>query len=116
MLSKLTLPALLAVVPTLRFNFACMIALGDTLISEDVFEAMFACDLSKCKGACCVEGESGAPLEEDELEKIVRDSAKELDCKSIKDMGKVMGVASGEMAGRAEGKVISKFVREILNS
>ena len=27
-------------------------------------------DLSKCKGACCVEGESGAPLEEDELEKI----------------------------------------------
>ena len=32
------------------------------------------------------------------------------------DMGKVMGVASGEMAGRAEGKVISKFVREILNS
>ena len=70
MLSKLTLPALLAVVRTLRFNFACMIALGDTLISEDVFEAMFACDLSKCKGACCVEGESGAPLEEDELEKI----------------------------------------------
>ena len=70
MLSKLTLPALLAVVPTLRFNFARMIALGDTLISEDVFEAMFACDLSKCKGACCVEGESGAPLEEDELEKI----------------------------------------------
>ena len=47
-----------------------MIALGDTLISEDVFEAMFACDLSKCKGACCVEGESGAPLTEDELEKI----------------------------------------------
>ena len=70
MLPKLTLPALDAVVRTLRFNFARMIALGDTLISEDVFEAMFACDLSKCKGACCVEGESGAPLEEDELEKI----------------------------------------------
>ena len=58
MVSKLTLPVLVAVVRVVRFNFACMIALGDTLISEDVFEAMFACDLSKCKGACCVEGES----------------------------------------------------------
>lgn len=70
MVSKLTLPVLLAVVRVVRFNFAHMIALRDTLISEDVFEAMFACDLSKCKGACCVEGESGAPLAESELEKI----------------------------------------------
>ena len=67
---KLTLRADDAVVRVVRFNFAHMIALGDTLISEDVFETMFACDLSKCKGACCVEGESGAPLTEDELGKI----------------------------------------------
>jgi len=47
-----------------------MIALDDTLISEDVFETLFACDLIACKGACCVEGESGAPLTEEEVERL----------------------------------------------
>ncbi|MFV0530528.1 MAG: DUF3109 family protein [Flavobacteriales bacterium] len=43
-----------------------MIHLGKTLISEDIIEKEFVCNLSKCKGICCVEGESGAPLEEEE--------------------------------------------------
>lgn len=47
-----------------------MIVLDDTLISEDVFETLFACDLKVCKGACCVEGESGAPLTEGEVERL----------------------------------------------
>ena len=47
-----------------------MIALDDTLISEDVFETLFACDLKACKGACCVDGESGAPLTEEEVERL----------------------------------------------
>jgi len=47
-----------------------MILIEDTLISEELFDRKFVCDLSACKGACCVEGESGAPLEEDELEKL----------------------------------------------
>jgi hypothetical protein len=37
-----------------------------SLISEDLFEKRFVCDLNACKGACCVEGESGAPLEPEE--------------------------------------------------
>lgn len=49
-----------------------MIAIGNTLLSLDLFEELFACDLSACKGACCVEGESGAPLEESELADIDR--------------------------------------------
>ena len=44
-----------------------MIEIGDTLVSEDVLEKRFVCDLSACKGACCVEGDSGAPLDEEEL-------------------------------------------------
>ena len=44
-----------------------MIAIDDTLISDEVFEKKFLCDLKSCKGMCCVEGESGAPLEEEEL-------------------------------------------------
>lgn len=44
-----------------------MIAIGDTLISEDVVEKKFVCDLNACKGACCVAGDSGAPLDKEEL-------------------------------------------------
>jgi hypothetical protein len=44
-----------------------MIAIDKTLISEDVFEKKFVCDLNACKGACCVAGDSGAPLDKDEL-------------------------------------------------
>lgn len=47
-----------------------MIQIKDTLISEDIFETCFACDLSKCKGMCCVEGDAGAPLTHEEYEAI----------------------------------------------
>ncbi len=44
-----------------------MIEIGKTLISDDVIEEAFVCDLQKCKGACCVEGDLGAPLSKEEL-------------------------------------------------
>jgi len=43
-----------------------MILVGSKLLSEDIFDKHFACDLNACKGACCVEGEGGAPLTEEE--------------------------------------------------
>ena len=39
-----------------------MIQIGETIVSQVAFEHAFRCDLSKCKGACCVEGDAGAPL------------------------------------------------------
>jgi hypothetical protein len=45
-----------------------MIQIDDKLISEDIFSEEFVCNLTKCKGACCVEGDVGAPLDKDELE------------------------------------------------
>lgn len=45
-----------------------MIQIGHTLISLDILEKEFVCDLSKCKGICCVEGDSGAPLTNEEVE------------------------------------------------
>lgn len=45
-----------------------MIAIDNKLISEDLKDKKFVCDLVKCKGACCVEGDSGAPLDFDELD------------------------------------------------
>jgi hypothetical protein len=44
-----------------------MIQVGNTLVSDDLLQKKFVCDLEKCRGACCVAGDSGAPLDEDEL-------------------------------------------------
>tara|TARA_B100000401_G_scaffold437361_1_gene382775 strand:- start:517 stop:1083 length:567 start_codon:yes stop_codon:yes gene_type:complete len=43
-----------------------MIQVDDKIVSLDVFEKHFACDLQQCKGICCVEGDSGAPLLDEE--------------------------------------------------
>jgi len=43
-----------------------MFQIDDKIISDDIFEVKFACDLNACKGWCCVEGDAGAPLTEDE--------------------------------------------------
>lgn len=45
-----------------------MIVIDDKLISEDVVEKQFVCDLIKCKGGCCEEGDAGAPLEKNEMQ------------------------------------------------
>jgi hypothetical protein len=45
-----------------------MIAIGNTLVSEDILEKKFVCDLNACKGECCIAGVSGAPLEQEEVE------------------------------------------------
>ncbi len=47
-----------------------MIIVDNAVISDDIKENFFVCDLQKCKGACCVEGDAGAPLAKDELEKL----------------------------------------------
>lgn len=40
------------------------------LISDEIIEEQFVCDLNKCKGACCEDGDAGAPLTNDELEEL----------------------------------------------
>ena len=49
-----------------------MFQLGKTIVSEDILEKEFVCNLAACKGQCCIDGEAGAPLEEEEL-KILLD-------------------------------------------
>ncbi len=48
-----------------------MFQLGKTIVSEAIIENDFVCNLSACKGACCVDGNAGAPLEESETEILV---------------------------------------------
>ncbi|MEM1258082.1 MAG: DUF3109 family protein [Bacteroidota bacterium] len=50
-----------------------MFQISNTLISEEILENNFVCNLSACKGACCVDGQSGAPLEEEET-KILQEN------------------------------------------
>ncbi len=47
-----------------------MLVIDNTLITDEVLEKHFVCDLNACKGACCVKGDYGAPLEDDELEQL----------------------------------------------
>jgi hypothetical protein len=47
-----------------------MIQINDTVITEILFEKKFVCNLDKCMGACCIEGDAGAPLEIDELDEL----------------------------------------------
>lgn len=49
-----------------------MILVGNAVLSQDIKENFFVCDLLACKGACCVEGDAGAPLEEEET-KILKE-------------------------------------------
>ena len=47
-----------------------IIQIDDCLVSEEILTEYFACDYEKCKGCCCVIGDSGAPMEECEAEAI----------------------------------------------
>jgi hypothetical protein len=47
-----------------------VIAIDNTLVSDELVEERFVCDLNKCKGGCCVDGDAGAPLEKAELKEI----------------------------------------------
>jgi hypothetical protein len=53
-----------------------MIIIGNTLVSEDLFDQEFICNLSACKGSCCIEGDSGAPVTELEKSRIEQEFEK----------------------------------------
>lgn len=50
-----------------------MIEIDDKIVSTDILTVRFACDLSLCRGMCCVEGNGGAPLDEEELDILERE-------------------------------------------
>ncbi|PIA79170.1 hypothetical protein BFR04_06525 [Gaetbulibacter sp. 4G1] len=49
-----------------------MFQLGKTIVSEDIIDKDFVCNLSACKGACCIDGDAGAPLDKEEVQ-ILKD-------------------------------------------
>ena len=70
-----------------------MFQLGKTIVSEEIIEKDFLCNLSACKGACCIDGDAGAPLEDKEAEILVDIYAK------VKPFLRPEGVAVIEQQG-----------------
>ena len=69
-----------------------MIAIDNVLVSDEVVEEKFVCDLTKCKGGCCEDGDAGAPLQVDELNELIDayDTIKEyMSAEGIKEIEKV---------------------------
>ncbi len=64
-----------------------MLIIEDVLVSDNLINTQFACNTSACKGACCVEGDYGAPLEKEEIQ-IIQDSINQ-----IKPFMEVEGIA-----------------------
>ncbi|MFD2551704.1 DUF3109 family protein [Bizionia sediminis] len=80
-----------------------MFQLGKTIVSEDIIQKDFVCNLSACKGACCIDGDAGAPLEEEEshiLEAIypkVKPFLREEGIAAIEAQGTFIKTANGEL-------------------
>lgn len=67
-------------------DFGTIIQIGNILVSEDVIVEFFSCDYPVCKGICCIEGDSGAPLDESELEGLERDYSSF--CDAMREQGR----------------------------
>lgn len=80
-----------------------MFQLGKTIVSEDIIEKDFMCHFSACKGACCVDGDAGAPLEEEEvkiLQKIypkIKPFLRPEGIKVIEEQGVFVTLEDGEL-------------------
>jgi hypothetical protein len=85
-----------------------MILHEKTILSDDIRFVYFSCDLAKCKGACCIEGDAGAPLEEEEislLEDYIDDIKPYMVQEAIREV-ELLGVFDYD----AEGKFVTPLV------
>ena len=86
-----------------------VIEIGDKLISLDIFEKQFVCDIAACKGACCVEGDDGAPLTMEEVSMI------EEDLEKIKPYMREEGIEVVDQAGVFYMDVDNEPVTSLVN-
>ncbi len=86
-----------------------MIPVKDTIVSEELRDVFFCCDLPKCLGGCCVEGDAGAPLEEQEI------SILEDDLHKIKPYMTERGRKSVENSGVLDYDSEGNFVTPLVN-
>ena len=81
-----------------------MFKVHDVILSEDIATTRFACNISLCKGACCVVGDAGAPVDDDEI-KILEKAFDKLGDRlrpSAIEAAKQNGVVRSDLNGRHE--------------
>ena len=80
-----------------------MFQIDKTLISEELISKSFVCNLSACKGACCIEGQAGAPLEEEEIKilendfEAIKPFLSDEGLEAIENQGKFIKTKDGEL-------------------
>lgn len=89
-------------------DFGTIIEIGNVLVSEDVVMEYFACDYPVCKGACCIEGDSGAPMEENEPDSIERDYS--MFCGDMLESGRDAVRLNGFFEIDIEGDMVTPLV------
>lgn len=90
-------------------QFGTIIQIGDILVSEDAVTEYFACDYEACKGVCCIEGDSGAPMEEEEIETVERDYPRFSALMS--PAGREAAESSGFFEVDRDGDIVTPLVR-----
>jgi hypothetical protein len=85
-----------------------ILEVDNTLISTEIFSTNFVCHLEKCKGACCIEGDRGAPLDKEEIALIDKN------IEAIKLFMSVEGIALLENEGYHEGEEINDYATTCL--
>ena len=86
-----------------------MLVIDDTIVSDDLAEVKFVCNLKKCKGVCCIEGDAGAPLLEEEIAEL-EDGIDE-----IKVYMTEKGIRVIEEMGVFEYDMFGEFVTPLIN-
>ena len=91
-----------------------MIQIDDVVVSLDVFREKFLCDLGACKGACCIEGDAGAPVELDEvgeLEEVLPIIWDDLapEARAVIEKQGVVTVLSKRLIGRGKQASTSRY-------
>ncbi len=86
-----------------------MIIIGNTSVSDDLYLVRFCCNLERCQGACCVAGDAGAPLEEEEI------SILEDELENIKPFMTERGIETVVKQGVFDYDIHGKFVTPLVN-
>ncbi len=87
-----------------------MIIIDDTLVSEELKTIQFSCNLSQCHGDCCVEGDAGAPLEEEEIS-ILEDYIEEIK-PYMAEKGRKVVEKSGVFDYDTDGEYVTPLVND----
>lgn len=89
-------------------NTPAIVQIGDCLVSAEIFTEYFACDYEVCKGACCVIGDSGAPLEDSETEALRKNYG--FYSRLMSEKGRAVVDKSGFSVVDADGDLVTPLV------